>query len=383
MPNVQCRGRGARFRASMDALPSTAFDDYLPVIRFRVDFQKQNSLLYQLANNIVVVLAPETHYTKHGYTIQHVINGLLHYYKCWACDCLEGCDASFWTAILTCLSSDYNTQYRRINEIVYNLDKVHDYVIQSKPMRSTQVIELKDVPCLDKIGLHAYLKEKAPSIVVTDTDKNLPDLQFVHQNKKEDFSANFVCDIHYRLSNLLALHTIDTMIHTLASVIHKMSTKKVQQNLLCLFGVCNLSASDTLTSVRTPSNLLLLLNACKNDIVGRPVWDKLVWLEEDVRHKMTAENQNCMQPIKSLERLLFYFNRAWKEHKKKHEFAASGNTANKIKTPFMKTKKTLSRKRKKKTLQQTKIRLVKRRRPAEKENSRLRKSKRLAKKNTT
>ena len=292
------------------------FPGYLPIVRFRLDCKAKN-LLHRLATNIVTVLTTDQYINNLGYTKQDISNALLYYYNCWSCGCLNGSDPSAWECILKCLSLDTNTAYYMLNELVDHLDRAHDFLIECKPtsMRSNQIIDMMNVPCLDEMGLYKQLKRQCPSIVFlheSDTLNDLPDLKL--SIKESDYlEQNLVCGVHKRLANLCDERDLQNIIAKMGTIISSMSNKKTQQNLLCLFGVANVHPLDKLKSIRTPSNLLLLLNACVNSFHERPKWDNLVFLEEDVRSKLTAEYKNANKAMKSLERLLFFFNRFWKQ----------------------------------------------------------------------
>lgn len=303
--------------------PPGNFKTYLPFVQFRIN--TTNEVIYQIVDFLTTFLASETVFHQLHLTKQSVVESLLHYYHCASNDCVQGSDPDKWRPVLQLMSEfSIADPMRMLDEMaMQHIDKAHDYLIESNPMRSEQILDLTHIPCLDEVGVYRQLKRQCPNIIFWD-EKEERQVPGVHAyNAQHILPADFVSVVHRRIGKDCTEQEIQTGIVRTSYALAQMEQKKEQQKLLCLFGVGSVRPRDRLSTIRTPSNLMLLLNGLKRDVGVYPNLNNLFFLEEDVRFKITAGFRDHTQPWKALERLIFYFTGLWDQQKKKEKSGES------------------------------------------------------------
>lgn len=286
------------------------FEQYLAIVQFRISTERE--VVYQIIERIVTMLATEKLFNSLGYSKQEVVQAVVWYYNCWSCGCLDSADKKDFKAVLDVLATASESPEPLLHELAsQHIDKAHDFLIASKPMRGEQIIHLKHLPCLEEVGLYRQLKQQCPNIIFFNKHESTPDCKNMLGDRK--LPSDFVSVVHRRIKKWCQPTEIAEAIVRFSAVLQQMGKRKEINKFLCLFGVANVSPDIPLHNIRTPSNLMLLLTGLKQEINVYPNKHKLLFLEEEVRYKITAGFQNHARPWESLERLVFFFNGLWQQ----------------------------------------------------------------------
>ena len=116
-------------------------------MQFRISTERE--VVYQIIERIVTMLATEKLFNSLEYSKQEVVQAVVWYYNCWSCGCLDSATKRL-KAVLDVLATATEPLLHELAS--QHIDKAHDFLIASKPMRGEQMIHLKHLPCLEEVG---------------------------------------------------------------------------------------------------------------------------------------------------------------------------------------------------------------------------------------